>query len=75
LPAASADRGGVDFARVTAEGGGATALSLGTNAAANYAVTLVPGRYVISHAANAALCDGASTPAVPCASQVLVGCP
>jgi hypothetical protein len=75
LPAASADRGSVDFARVTAEGGGTIALSLGTNAAASYALTLVPGHYVVSHAANAALCGGTSAPAVPCASQVLMGCP
>jgi hypothetical protein len=75
LPAASADRGSIDFARVTGEGGGAAELSLGTNAAASYAITIVPGHYVVSHVANAALCGGATLPALPCASQVLLGCP
>jgi hypothetical protein len=75
LPTATADRGSISFARVTGEGGGAAGLSLGTSAAANYAITIVPGHYVVSHVANAALCGGATLPAVPCASQVLLGCP
>jgi len=75
LPAASADRGSVSLSRVPGEGGGAVALALGTNGPADYAITAVPGRYVASHVANAALCGGAAIPAVPCASQVLVGCP
>jgi hypothetical protein len=75
LPAASADRGSLNFGRVPTEGGGAVALSLGTNATPSYAISVVPGRYVVSHAANAALCNGTALPAVPCASQIAVGCP
>lgn len=74
LPTASADCGGITFTRVSTEGGGAVSLPLGESAPSSYALTLIPGDYVVSHAANAGLCDGASAPVVPCASQVLVGC-
>jgi hypothetical protein len=74
LATASVDRGSIVFARAAAEGSGSASLDLGTSTAASYAVTLVPGHYVISHAANAAACTPTSSPQAPCASQALVGC-
>jgi hypothetical protein len=74
LPTATADRGSVAFTRAAAEGTGAISISLGTNAPATYAVTLLAGHYVVSHAANAGSCGGTTPPSVPCASQELLGC-
>jgi hypothetical protein len=75
LPAESAGRGSIGFARSSAEGGGMASVSLGPSGSATYAVTLLPGRYLIRHQANAALCaPAAATPGVPCASQVVFGC-
>jgi hypothetical protein len=74
LATASTDRGSIVFERASAEGSGSASLDLGTSTAASYAVTLVPGHYVVSHAANAAACTGTSSPQAPCASQALLGC-
>jgi hypothetical protein len=75
LNAATTDRGSIVFERTSIEGGGNATIDLGTSTAASYAVTLVPGRYVVSHAANAAACTGTSAaPQAPCASQALLGC-
>ena len=72
---ASISRGDLTFARASGEGGGSASIALGNAGAASYAITAVPGAYVISHTANAALCTGAAAPEVPCASQVILGCP
>jgi hypothetical protein len=74
LPTATSDRGSIQFARLPSQGGGSVSVSLGTTTTASYSITLLPGAYVISHAANASLCGGATTPTIPCASQVLDGC-
>jgi hypothetical protein len=75
-PAETLDRGTIAFARIAAEGGGAASFSLGTDAAPTYVLTVMPGHYVVRHAANSALCaPSRSLPGVPCASQAIVGCP
>jgi hypothetical protein len=73
LPEAEKDRGALAFAQID---GAKAALSigLGTNQTPGYAVTVVPGKYVVSHTANPALCGGASAPTIPCASQTIAGC-
>jgi hypothetical protein len=76
LPTETLTRGSVGIGRVSAEGGAGVSFSLGTNTAATYTATLMPGHYLFRHLANAALCgSGRALPTVPCASQVVVGCP
>jgi hypothetical protein len=72
LPIASSPRGSIQWWRPDTNA--AATVSLGTDGAALYGFTFMPGRYVISHAANAALCGPGLEPAIPCAGQVLVGC-
>jgi hypothetical protein len=74
LPAATLDRGSLVFTRAPAEGGGSAQLPLGTSSPASYALTVVQGRYVVTHAANTGSCAGTTPPQIPCASQVLAGC-
>jgi hypothetical protein len=76
LPTETVTRGSVGIGRVAAEGGSGVAFSLGTNTAATYTATLMPGHYLFHHVANPGLCGaGRPIPMVPCASQVAVGCP
>jgi hypothetical protein len=71
----SSNRGSIRVSRAAGEGGGSAAIPLGATEPASYAVTLLPGRYVLSHQAERALCvSGMTLPTVPCASQVLLGC-
>jgi hypothetical protein len=74
-PPESSSRGSIVVSRAASEGGGSASIGLGATEPANYAVTLLPGRYVLSHQAERALCmPGFTLPTVPCASQVLLGC-
>ena len=76
LPTETLTRGSVGIGRVAAEGGAGVSFSLGTNTAATYTATVLPGHYLFRHVANAGLCgSGRALPTVPCASQVVVGCP
>jgi len=72
LPAASEDRGVVAFELL----GGGTARSdpFATQGPALYELTLLPGRYVVSHEPPHLLCAPGEQLLVPCMSQVLVGC-
>jgi hypothetical protein len=76
LPVEAMSRGSVGVARTASEAGGMVSFALGTNAAPSYAATVTAGHYLFSHVANAALCTpGRALPGVPCASQVVTGCP
>jgi hypothetical protein len=75
LPAESQNRGSISFALLDPVAtGAAVAADLKTTGPASYGITVLPGRYVVSHQANAALCGPGVMPNVPCASQVVVGC-
>jgi hypothetical protein len=76
LPVETLDRGSISLAHIAAEGGGSASFSLGTDATATYVMTVMPGHYVVRHAANSALCaPSRALPGVPCASQAIIGCP
>jgi hypothetical protein len=75
LPAEAADRGSIAFTRTAPEGAALASFSLGAGAPATYAMTVAAGDYLVSHAANSALCaPSRALPGVPCASQVIAGC-
>ncbi|MDD9934265.1 MAG: hypothetical protein OXT09_11720 [Myxococcales bacterium] len=75
LPVEPLDRGSISIERVGDDGSAGVLLPLGTDRLADYGATLMPGRYVFVHAANAGLCaPGGPLPVVPCASQVAHGC-
>ncbi len=40
----------------------------------SYRMTMVPGNYVVTHQANPQLCGPGLSSAVPCGSQILLGC-
>jgi hypothetical protein len=79
LSAETSERGSLSFTRAAAESAStasSVALDLGSTGAFSYAVTLTSGDYVLAHVANPALCPaGGPAPGVPCASQVVRGCP
>jgi hypothetical protein len=72
LPPATADRGGLQFL-VPGKGGAETA-TFGTSGAGSYAITIIPGNYVVSYLANSQLC-AAGAGALPCDNQLVAGCP
>lgn len=69
LPDADAGRGQLQFR--SAVSGDSAKLSLGAAGPASYDVTLPPGSYDVVFSGDAALCDAASTPAMPCNTGVL----
>ena len=76
LPTETLSRGSITVGRVAAQGGAAVSLALGTTSAPTYAATVMTGSHLFRHAANEALCGaGRALPMVPCASQLVVGCP
>jgi hypothetical protein len=72
LPDADSSRGKVWFAGVGAVNPGE--VDLGMTGAGVYAVTLVPGNFLLMHDANPTLCQEGGVPKFPCASQLLAGC-
>jgi hypothetical protein len=75
LPAESRNRGSISFAVLDQAGtNAAVAADLNLMGPGAYGITILPGRYVVSHQANAALCGPGLMPSVPCASQAIVGC-
>jgi hypothetical protein len=76
LPTATANRGSIELSRGAAQGGAGLSFALGTDSAPSYAATVMAGKYLFRHVANAALCgtDG-PLPALPCAPQFVSGCP
>jgi hypothetical protein len=74
LPDESQSRGFIAFSLVDPLGGIGLSDDLRGTGAANYALTVLPGTYVVTHVANEALCGGVNAPAVPCVSQILLGC-
>lgn len=72
LPDLDAARGALRWTRL--DGSGALELDLEAAGPRTYAVTLMPGPWVLTHVANPALCaDG--PPKFPCTDQVVLGCP
>lgn len=66
----AADRGTLLF---SLDGGGAVALpSFDLGGAYDYGLSLIPGIYTVSLAANPALCNGENNPAIPCISGTLL---
>ena len=63
LPDESGDRGAVAFGL---DGGDAASVPLESTGALTYALSVLPGKYAISLAANAGLCDGETAPSMPC---------
>jgi len=75
LPSEAESRGSIAFTLLDSEAGdSALAGDLGASGPGAYGVAILPGRYVIQHLANVALCAPGSTSQVPCASQVILGC-
>lgn len=73
LPVATGDRGSFAFGLVG--GGSVPTAPLGPSGSTDYALTLLPGSYLVRHVANAALCgERKAAPPVPCADDVLLGC-
>jgi hypothetical protein len=70
LPTATANRGALTFAGESTTT--VTTRSLATSGAGFYAATLLPGRYTIGLAANAALCGPTLMPDVPCLGGTLM---
>ena len=66
MPAA-ADRGSLAFTLLS---GGAVTRALGSTGAASYALTLLPGRYVVQYAS-----PSAPAAAFPANAEILFGCP
>ena len=76
LPTATLARGAIEIARVGEPHVAPAAIELGTDSPSTYSATLIAGSTVFLHAANAASCTGSDpAPAIPCASQALLGCP
>lgn len=76
LPNLGDARGALRWTRVSA--GGAEPLigpriDLGTDGPRQYAAFVMPGRWIVEHAANPALCED-TVPGFPCTDEVLVGC-
>jgi hypothetical protein len=42
---------------------------------ASYGATLLKGNYIVQYDGNADLCGGGDSPAAPCSSSILAGCP
>lgn len=72
MPNASLDRGTLELLRIGSDT--VTTRAFQTLGAATYALTVAPGNYVVTHAANSALCGTGAPAAVPCTDQVLAGC-
>lgn len=70
MPDASTSRGSIAF--TSEPGRDSISLGLSASGAAQYQVTLMPGRYAIGYDDNPSLCG---TGAFPCASEILLGCP
>ena len=47
----------------------------GSASAVSYGVTLLPGDYIVWHAANDYLCTYTTLPGIPCNDQIVAGCP
>jgi hypothetical protein len=73
LPPADTDRGNLDFSLVN--GGSAASRSFLGSGPTSYQVTLLAGRYVVSHRSSSDLCAPGSPLGIPCLDQVLAGCP
>ncbi len=73
LPATAATRGDVAFA--LNDGTSASTADFGTSGAASYAVTILPGHYLVVYNGNAALCDPTMLPTPPCMAEIVKGCP
>jgi len=71
LPSLGDPRGALSWSS-TGDSPGLT-IDLGADGAKSYAVVLVPGRWVVDHIANPALCDD-GVPPFPCTDQALIGC-
>ena len=73
MPDASTDRGSIAMTNV--DGGDWTSEPFGSSGTPTYSLSLLPGRYVISHSGNATLCAPSTpSPTVSCATHVLKGC-
>lgn len=70
LPNEAASRGQLSFRNVN--GGLVMLPPFDSIGAASYAISLLPGNYVVSHLAEAIACNDDTQ--LPCASQVLLGC-
>ncbi len=68
LPDETGDRGSVVFSGGSGE---AATLPLGSAGALTYALSLIPGEYDITFAANPGLCDGMTAPSMPCSGGLL----
>ena len=73
LPDANVGRGSVEFA--LNDGTPATSKSFGNSGTGSYALTLLPGRYIVLYEGNPKQCDPTVLPSVPCMNQILSGCP
>jgi hypothetical protein len=72
MPTAGSDRGLLAVRHV---GGASTDLpGFGSMGAVDYAISLIPGEYLITHVANPSLCGDGLQPQVPCMSQIVLGC-
>ncbi len=69
VPSAAAERGRISFAL---EQGVPLSLAMRSSGAVRYAVSLLPGQYLVRLDANVQLCDGTTAPPVPCVSGDLL---
>lgn len=72
LPNLGDVRGTLRWTRADADGAGPL-LDLGTAGPGQYAAFVMPGRWIVEHVANPALCEDV-VPGFPCTDRVLVGC-
>jgi hypothetical protein len=78
IPDAPQHRGALEFSQrgstdLTARG---SSKNFRSTFPVRYDMALLAGKYVINHDANESLCErGGAAPSVPCAPQVLRGCP
>jgi hypothetical protein len=60
---------------VLTKGGVATTQNFGFSGPVSYAITLVPGNYVVELDPNVANCGSPSAPALLCNPEIVAGCP
>jgi len=73
LPDLDTSRGAARFSLVA--GGSVSSNSFAPTGPATYAMTLIPGKYVVRYRGNPALCTTAPTGAAPpCTDQIITGC-
>jgi hypothetical protein len=72
LPDLADPRGGLRWKRADGTGTGLS-VDLESSGAKQYSVVVMPGRWIVDHAANPELCDD-GVPNFPCTDQTLIGC-